>query len=143
MKTFRDFSKDTKQQEIKTAEQSKLKSLHTKHGIHMKVLIHPGSRSVERRSDMSHEDWNHILHKTGEHIKEKNLPEGHYISYSNKHKQGIVYHWMARQNKAEILTALPKGKNIPREGTKLHMIESVNIDANDMFSFIMGIHYVD
>lgn len=124
----------SKDEEIERAKNSNLKSNKIQ-GTNMRVLIHPGSRAVERRSDMKKEHWDDIVNKAHDSLIKK--PEGHYIVYSKQHQQGLVIHHEAKtKGKMDIMTALPKGKSVPRPGTSRVVVEGVEYQN-------MEIVYVD
>lgn len=109
-------------EEIEGAKKSNLQSKN--HGdIRAHIQIHPGYRAWERRGDMKPEHWDHLVSKSIDHLKDKKA--GHYLTYSHKHKQGIVSEWMPHKKRLEVITVLPKGKSFPKEGTERHIVESL------------------
>lgn len=114
----------SKEDELKHGEDSHAKSgIH--HGIHVNVLIHPKSRSVDHGNRLNSDHWNDIFSRAANHAKDK--PNTHYLFYSKKHQQGFVGHWMPHKKQMDVLTILPKGRRNPKPDTKLHMMESVII----------------
>ncbi len=111
-------------EEMIAASKSSLQSK-VHNGIKVHVFPHSGARAHERRQDMQSHHWDDMMHNMTKSLKDK--PAGHYLTYSHKHKQGVVGEWMPHKNRIELMSVLPKGKSHANAGTSKILIETIEI----------------
>lgn len=122
-----------KEEERKNALKSNIKKMMFGN-IFVNISTHAASQAVVRRSDLEPKDWEIILKRIVNNIKQRK--NGYYLYFSKSYEQGIIVYW--NLTILSVITVLPKGRSNPKPGTDKIMIErfDFSLDDNDMKDYI-------
>lgn len=101
-------------------------SVHTQNGWEILITNHAELRNAQRTNGISDEQWT----KFGDSVitrceRSADIRNGEYLFVSKSLNQAVVFNVDKKVKQLRYITILPRGKQIPKQGTSKIMVESV------------------